>query len=193
MNKKRQELILDKMSKVINPDTGKPYLTKEECEAAKAEPLNFTDTSGDASELVKTDGIEINNWFVEQLIKDVTTDLAQAKSISYEAAQRLVNNSGYQIYCTMDPDIQKIAEDVYADLSNLNVHSAKGHQLQSGITIMDPYTGNIVGMVGAMGPKDPESGGQLCGPEASGWFFYQAVDGVFRSAGCRCCDPGHHL
>lgn len=153
LNKKRQELILDKMAEVINPDTGKPYLTKEECEAAKAEPLNFTDTSGDASELVKTDGIEINNWFVEQLIKDVTTDLAQAKSISYEAAQRLVNNSGYQIYCTMDPDIQKIAEDVYADLSNLNVHSAKGHQLQSGITIMDPYTGNIVGMVGAMGPK----------------------------------------
>ena len=62
LNKKRQELILDKMSKVINPDTGKPYLTKEECEAAKAEPLNFTDTSGDASELVKTDGIEINGW-----------------------------------------------------------------------------------------------------------------------------------
>ena len=55
--------------------------------------MNFTDTSGDASELVKTDGIEINNWFVEQLIKDVTTDLAQAKSISYEAAQRLGNNS----------------------------------------------------------------------------------------------------
>ena len=94
LNKKRQELILDKMSKVINPDTGKPYLTKEECEAAKAEPLNFTDTSGDASELVKTDGIEINNWFVEQVIKDVTTDLAQAKSISYEAAQRLVNMEG---------------------------------------------------------------------------------------------------
>ena len=45
LNKKRQELILDKMSKVINPDTGKPYLTKEECEAAKAEPLNFTDTA----------------------------------------------------------------------------------------------------------------------------------------------------
>ena len=83
---------------------------------------------------------------MEQLIKDVTTDLAQAKSISYEAAQRLVNNSGYQIYCTMDPDIQKLAEVVYADLSNLNVHSAKGHQLQSGITIMDPYTGNNVGM-----------------------------------------------
>ena len=154
LNKGRQELILDKMSKVINPDTGKPYLTEEECEAAKAEPLNFTDTSGDADSSGKqTDGIEINNWFVEQLIKDVTSDLADAKSISYEAAQRLVNNSGYQIYCTMDPDIQKIAEDVYADTSNLNIHSAKGHQLQSGITIMDPYTGNVVAMVGAVGEK----------------------------------------
>ena len=154
LNKGRQELILDKMSKVINPDTGKPYLTEEECEAAKAEPLNFTDTSGDADNSGKqTDGIEINNWFVEQLIKDVTSDLADAKGISYEAAQRLVNNSGYQIYCTMDPDIQKIAEDVYADTSNLNIHSAKGHQLQSGITIMDPYTGNVVAMVGAVGEK----------------------------------------
>ncbi len=32
--------------------------------------------------------------------------------MSYEAAQRLVNNSGYQIYCTMDPEIQEIAEGV---------------------------------------------------------------------------------
>lgn len=154
LNKQRQETILKKMTEVVNPDTGKPYLTKEEYEAAKAEPLNFTDTSGDASSVIKqTDGVEINNWFVEQLIKDVTNDLAEAKGISYEAAQRLVNNSGYQIYCTMDPDIQKIAEDVYADTSNLNIHSAKGHQLQSGITIMDPYTGNVVAMVGAVGEK----------------------------------------
>ena len=154
LNKQRQELILDKMSKVINPDTGKPYLTEEECEAAKAEPLNFTDTFGDAGDVVKSDsGIEINNWFVEQLIKDVTNDLAEAKGVSYEAAQRLVNNSGYQIYCTMDPEIQQIAESVYENTDNLNIHSAKGKQLQSGITIMDPYTGNIVAMVGAVGPK----------------------------------------
>lgn len=53
----------------------------------------------------------------------------------------------------MDPEIQKIAEGVYEDASNLNVHSASGKQLQSGITIMDPYTGNIVAMVGAVGPK----------------------------------------
>ena len=91
-----------------------------------------------------------------------------------------MNNSGYQIYCTMDPDIQKIAEDVYADLSNLNVHSAKGHQLQSGITIMDPYTGNIVAMVGAVGPKTQNLVDNYAVQQASGWFFHQAADGVFR-------------
>ena len=148
LNKQRQETILKKMTEVVNPDTGKPYLTKEEYEAAKAEPLNFTDTSGDASSVIKqTDGVEINNWFVEQLIK------AEAKGISYEAAQRLVKNSGYQIYCSMDLDIQRIAESVYENTDNLNIHSAKGKQLQSGITIMDPYTGNIVAMVGAVGAK----------------------------------------
>ena len=155
LNKARQETILTKMSQVINPDTGKPYLTQEECEAAKAEPLNFTDTSGDADSTIKqTDGVEINNWFVEQLIKDVTADLSAAKDISYEAAQRLLNNSGYQIYCTMDLEIQQIAESVYENPDNLNVHSAKGEQLQSGITVIEPSTGNIVAMVGAVGAKE---------------------------------------
>ena len=148
LNKQRQETILKKMTEVVNPDTGKPYLTKEEYEAAKAEPLNFTDTSGDASSVIKqTDGVEINNWFVEQLIKDVTNDLAEAKGISYEAAQRLVNNSGYQIYCTMDLDIQRIAESVYENTDNLNIHSAKGKQLQSGITIMAPTAPTMATML----------------------------------------------
>ena len=53
----------------------------------------------------------------------------------------------------MDLDIQRIAESVYENTDNLNIHSAKGKQLQSGITIMDPYTGNIVAMVGAVGAK----------------------------------------
>ena len=34
LNKQRQETILKKMTEVVNPDTGKPYLTKEEYEAA---------------------------------------------------------------------------------------------------------------------------------------------------------------
>lgn len=54
----------------------------------------------------------------------------------------------------MDPDIQAIAEEVYGDRSNLDVTSRNGQQLQSGITIIDPSTGNIAAMVGAVGEKE---------------------------------------
>ena len=40
------------------------------------------------------------------------------------------------------------------DRSNLDVTSKKGQIIQSGITVMDPYTGNVVAIVGAMDPKE---------------------------------------
>ena len=156
LNKKRQGNILDKMGEVINPETGKPYLTEAEVAAAKAEELNFADNETTAEDIVAkanwNDGV--NNWFVEQMIKEITQDLAEAKGVSKEAAQMMLNNGGYQIYSTMDLDIQNIAESVYENTENLNIHSPKGEQLQSGITIMDPYTGNVVAMVGCVGPKE---------------------------------------
>ena len=67
-------------------------------------------------------------------------------------------NSGYRIYTTLDPKIQSLVESVYEDRSNLDVTSRNGQQLQSGITVMDPYTGNIVAMVGKIGEKKENLG-----------------------------------
>lgn len=163
-NKYRQEIILDRMSggekgDVVNPKTGVPYLTKEEAERIKKEPLNFTDGSIEADELVAQANAgagksSINNWFVEQVIWDVSRDLAAKYDISDGAARDIMYSSGYQIYTTMDPRIQEIAEAVYADRSNLDITSAKGQTIQSGITIMDPYTGDIKAIVGALDPKE---------------------------------------
>lgn len=157
-NKKRQGLVLDRMANadVINPDTGMPYLTEEERDRIKAEPLLFTDGSVDADELVAqaSAGTEINNWFVEQVIWDVSADLAKKYDISDGAARELMYSSGYQIYTTMDPKIQELAEAVYADRSNLDVTSKKGQPIQSGITVMDPSNGNVVAIVGAIDPKE---------------------------------------
>ncbi len=157
-NKYRQELILERMAnpEVINPDTGVPYLTEEEYERIKAEPLIFTDGSVDADELVAkaNTGTGINNWFVEQVIWDVSADLAKKYEISEGAARTLMYSSGYRIYTTMDPQIQNIAETVYADRSNLDITSKNGQPIQSGMTIVDPSNGNVVAIVGAIGPKD---------------------------------------
>ena len=164
LNKQRQLNILRKMSEVGKDgkaeDGHTPYLTQEEYEAAKAEPLLFTDGSTDAGEIVKkaTGGIKINSWFVDQVIWDVSADLAKAMNISEKEARILINSSGYRIYTTMDLEIQELAESVYEDRSNLDVTSRSGQQLQSGITIMDPYTGDIVAIVGKIGEKQENLG-----------------------------------
>ncbi len=166
LNKQRQENILKKMSEVSgpatleemdsDPDAWEPFLTEEEYETAKSEVLQFSDGSTSAEDIVAqaNSGMEVDNWFVEQVVTDVAQDLAEARDISEESARILLNNSGYQIYTTMDPDIQAIVDEVYSDASNLPVVSRKGEQLQSGITIMDPYTGDIVAMAGAVGEKE---------------------------------------
>ena len=158
LNKARQELIIDRMAG--GGDTGLTYLTPEEAEAAKAEVLQFTDGSTAADDIVAkaTGGIKMNSWFTDQVILDVRDDLAAKLGISTKEALLLINNSGYNIYTTMDPKIQTIAESVYEDRSNLNVTSRSGQLLQSGITIIDPYTGNIVAMVGKVGEKTENLG-----------------------------------
>lgn len=158
LNKERQEQILDRMAG--RQDTGLDYLTEGEADAAKAEVLQFTDGSTSADDLVAaaSGGVKINSWFVDQVFLDVANDLAEAENISVKAAQQKIYNSGYNIYTTLDPEIQEIAESVYEDRSNLDVTSRNGQKLQSGITIIDPYTGDIVAMVGAVGEKERNLG-----------------------------------
>lgn len=153
LNKERQELIIDRMA---DPSLGLNYLTPEEAEAAKEEVLVFTDGSTSADDLVKqaTGNINVNSWFMDQVIDDVATDLSAQMNIPKEEAYIKMMNSGYHIYTTLDPEVQELAERVYADRSNLNITSHKGQPIQSGITIMDPYTGNVVAMAGAMGLKE---------------------------------------
>lgn len=161
-NKKRQGWVLDKMCdpEVINPKTGQPYITKEQAEAAKAEVLQFSDGSTSAEEIVeRTAGkVKINSWFVDQVIRDVSADLRDALHISLDEAMERLYNGGYRIYTTLDPDVQELVESVYEDRSNLDVTSRNGQLLQSGITVMDPYTGNIVAMVGKVGEKQENLG-----------------------------------
>ena len=171
LNKQRQTNILNKMCDAedegivgpatlsemgSDPGTWTAFLTKEEADAAKAEVLQFTDgtTSADDIAAAASGGIKINNWFVDQVIWDVSKDLASKMEISEKEARILINNSGYRIYTTMDLRIQEIAESVYEDRSNLDLTSRDGQPIRSGITIIDPYTGNVVATVGDLGEKE---------------------------------------
>ena len=162
LNKKRQETILTKMSEVGKDGTVKDgfeaFITEEEAAAAKAEVLQFTDgdDTATADDIVEkaTGGVEVDSWFIDEVIRDVRDDLAAELGISADEALLRIYNSGYNIYTTLDPEIQKIAESVYEDRSNLDLTSRDGQPIRSGITILDPYTGNIVATVGDMGQKE---------------------------------------
>lgn len=160
LNKQRQENILTRMTEVGKDgevkDGATPYITKEQAQAAMDEILHFTDGTTSADDIVTeaTGGIEVNSWFTDQVIRDVTADLVEEYGYTTKEAETKLYNSGYHIYTTLDPDIQEIAENVYADRGNLNnLTSRDGQLIRSGITVMDPYTGDIVALVGDMGEK----------------------------------------
>ena len=146
-NTKRQHIILDKMKQL-------GYITKEECEAAKAEELCFVkDDETEAEEETASTSV-VYSYFVDQVIADVIADLRDKYGYSYETAQSLLFNGGYTIYSTCKLDIQEAAEEVFEDLDNTPyISSATGKQMQAAMTIVDPYTGNVVAMVGGVGEK----------------------------------------
>ncbi len=152
-NKYRQELILDKMLEL-------GMIDQEEHDAAVAEKLIFVGTPeyealhGDpnAEEEESTD-TGAWSYFVDLVFEDVKEALMDEFGYSAETAVDLIYNAGYRIYATVDPEIQEIAESVYEDVSNLDYQAPNGDQLQSGITIMDPYNGYVVASVGGIGEK----------------------------------------
>lgn len=140
-NKARQEDVLACMY-----DQG--YISKKEYEEAVAEELDFVrgENSPSAS--------SVRSYYTETVISDVIKDLAAEKGISEIAAQTLVYNAGYEIYCCLDKDIQDKVDKVYEDLDALpKATNGTSSQLQSGIVIMDQYTGEIVALSGGTGKK----------------------------------------
>ena len=141
-NKYRQEIILGEMY-----DYG--YISYEEYVAAKNEELQFVRAENEPYTA------EINSFYVETLIDDVLRDLMTELDINEKTARNMLYYSGLQIYSCMDPKIQGIVDSVYQDLDNLPkaYKTLTGQQLQSGMVIEDPYTGEIKAIAGAVGEK----------------------------------------
>lgn len=152
-NKERQEWVLKKMWE-------QEYLTEAEYESAKAEKLVFVwdEDYGGASEGLEAETAssasgELDSFFVEQVYRDVVSALVE-QGYEQRVASQMIYNGGYQIYCTVDPEIQSYVERVYADRSNFDYPSKSGQQLQSGMTIIDNATGNIVAIGGKVGERN---------------------------------------
>ena len=108
------------------------YITQAECDAAQAETLIFTDTRGvpgapqrrmRAAGRRASDG-EVFSWFMDAVYDDAIDLICRGPGLHPRRWRSdLLYSAGYQIYTTLDMDIQNIVDSVYEDPSNFDYPS----------------------------------------------------------------------
>ena len=143
-NLKRRDDILDQMQR-----QGK--ISEAEMEQALAEPLHLRENTDDDTAVADSEA-RLNSWYVDTVICDVRDDLMEKYGISSEIASNMINSGGLSIYTLMDPKVQSAMEEVYADEESFP-ENAGGVPAQSAMAVVDPDTGDLLGVVGARGKK----------------------------------------
>lgn len=141
-NIKRQRVILSKMYEL-------GYVSKSDYEAALAQKLVFTTSSNTTATKPKV----VFSYFVDQVIDDVSADLAAKKGITKDEATLELNNRGYKIYSTMDMNVQKEVDKVFTNDHYFPSPIVNGQHPQAAIVITDPWSGEVKGMYGGYGEK----------------------------------------
>ena len=161
-NKRRQELCLKYMLE-------EKAITKEEYEAAVAYKLVFTNSEGyvadnDENEKKTEKTEEYQDFYVDYVIKTVRDDLMEKYGYTARQAMDKINYGGLKIYAAVDPDVQKVLNEVYTNRIAFpkEKDTEESPAVQSAATVMD-YEGRIVGIVGEAGEKS----GNLCLNRAS--------------------------
>ena len=93
-----------------------------------------------------------SSWFIETATDDILGDIAKKYNISTAAAKMMLK--GARVILTMSPEIQEILEEFFYDTDNLSPKISEG--MNYAMVVSDPYTGNLLGIVGAAGRKSGE-------------------------------------
>ena len=128
------------------------FITESECIAAQNEELVIV-THEEEENPVAEEGMILFNWYTESLIAQLRDDLMEKYGVSQYNASLMVYNSGYNIYIPMDPEVQDTLELVYENDTQYFPSTGVGLQPQSAMVICDPYTGDVLGLVGGRGQK----------------------------------------
>ena len=132
---------IEKRNRVLGKMLELGMISQEEYDAASSASLKVVEKKSRS-------GGDMTSYFADQVMNDVIADLQNVKGYSEDFAQQQLTNGGIKIYSTIDPEIQDKMEKVFENTSNFPSSSA-----QSAMIIMDPYNGEIKGIVGGMGKK----------------------------------------
>ena len=168
-NRERQQLILSEM-------LAQGMIDQATHDAAVAEEVVFTNgwtnqgnyvgktSDSNTNKVVSTAN---NSYYTDAVIDDVATALVEYYGLTddepdangwvrtaHAKAVSMVYGKGLKIYTCQNPKYQEIAETVFENTSFTKYKDKYGQPLQAAITVMDPYTGDIVALVGGTGAKE---------------------------------------
>lgn len=136
-NRERAQIILDAMLE-------QGYIHEDEYETASVSPAVLS-----VDEEMRRE--KINSWYVDMVVEDVIEDLCNEYGYSRAIASDMVYNGGLRIITAMNPYVQSLMERYYRNVSNFGIQN--GERAQSGMILIEPSTGDILGVVGAVGEK----------------------------------------
>ncbi len=101
----------------------------------------------------ETSSNTVFNWYTEAVFNEVQEDLMETYGYSKYSAGMAIYTGGLKIYTCMDPEVQSVLEEVYTNDEDYFPMSSSSMQPESAMVIVDPYTGDVLGLVGARGEK----------------------------------------
>lgn len=135
-NERRRMIILDEM-------LSQGYITEDEHKKAVIEKITLD---------LQSNNNGINSWYVDMVLNDVINDLVYKNNISRERASQLIYTGGLKIYTAMDIEIQDLLESYYSNTKNF-YWTKLADEPQSAMIIINPQSGAILGVAGAIGEK----------------------------------------
>lgn len=137
----------DRRKVVLTAMRDQGFVTEEEyLEAWNGElELHLDSETGESAE-------SYNSWYTDQVINDSIDLIMEQMGVSKEVATSMIYTKGLKIYTLMDPDVQSALESAFLNESNFPTVSG-GIQPKCAMVIIDPYTGDVLGIVGDRGQK----------------------------------------
>ncbi len=138
-NKKRRELVLAEMydQKIITKETYKEALK----ESSNMQFVGFKKSNK------KNIGSKIQNWYMDELQRDLQADLATYYNISEKAASNKIFTEGLKIYSAMDKDAQS-----YLEKAARNINTTYDSGMQCAATMID-MKGAVIATTGSSQEK----------------------------------------
>ncbi len=139
-NAERKELVLEKMLEL-------GYLTQEEFDYYIDYHISFNPKGMEMQ--YETD----NSYYIDQVINDVIRDISEQMEITPEAAEIYFYSAGLKVYSCLDQQVQDVLDHYFIEDQSWWPEGYIDEDYQAALYIMNPFTGEVMGMAGGRGEK----------------------------------------